>query len=244
MPSPATSSSEAPASCSQSSPSALTMPLAPGASPTSSPAFASSSIGSCLTPTPPPAPPFLRRFFFLSYSLSSSSESVSPACVLNRSASSESDRASSSRSPPFPPFNPAAFSSHCDVDVVCRPLASSLSSASSREMTRRLATGLKLYHCSIGMAHTSVVFACIMRRKKLPSEPDSREPLNCTRPPFLLSLTSWRLGSRPALVVMSLRWRQSCHSTAVARPDLNFGGFSPLNRPTTYLRTGANARTA
>ena len=46
------------------------------------------------------------------------------------------------------------------------------------------------------------------------------------------------------LLANRFRWRQSCHSTAVARPDLNFGGFSPLNRPTTYLRTGAKTRTA
>ena len=132
-------------------------------------------------------------FFFFLPSPSSSSSLESPACVLNRSTSSESDSPSSSSS--RPPL--LTFSSHCDVDVVCLPLASRRSSASSKVITRRFATGRKLYHCSIGMAHTSVVLACIMRRKKLPRLALSRAPLNCTRPPFLLSLTSWRFGSRP-----------------------------------------------
>ena len=162
------------------------MPRAPGASPTSLPAFTSSSSGSCLI-----SAFFFFFFFFPSFSSSSSLES--PACVLNRSTSSESDSPSSSSS--IAPF--VTFSSHCDVDVVCLPLASRRSSASSKDITRRFATGRKLYHCSIGIAHTSVVLACIMRRKKLPRPALSRAPLNCTRPPFLLSLTSWRFGSRP-----------------------------------------------
>ena len=52
------------------------------------------------------------------------------------------------------------------VPVVLTFLArlSMRSSASSRVSTLRGAAGRKLYHCSIGMAQTSVVLACIMRR--------------------------------------------------------------------------------